>query len=146
MKTASELHLPERVSRGDDGRTLSDRVFGLLFTVFWATVAIAPLRHGGSARAWAGILATTFLVFSVIRPTLLGPLNLQWQRLGRLLQKLTNPIVMAILFFSAVTPFGLIMRLLNRDALRLQRDRDAASYWIPRQPPGPSGESMKDQF
>lgn len=146
MKTASELSLPERVSRSDDGRTLSDRVFGLLITVFWTAVAIAPVRHGGSARVWAGVLATTFLVFSVIRPTLLGPLNLQWQRLVRLLQKLTNPIVIAILFFSAVTPFGLIMRLVNRDVLRLKWDREAASYWIPRQPPGPPAESMKDQF
>ena len=112
--------LPERVSRDDDGRTLSDRVFGLLIAVFWTAVAIAPVRHGGSARVWAGVLATTFLVFSVIRPTLLGPLNLQWQRLVRLLQKLTNPIVIAILFFSAVTPFGLIMRLLNRDVLAIK--------------------------
>jgi hypothetical protein len=146
MRTPGESSLPERVSRGDGGRTLSDRAFGLLFTVFWIAVAIAPVRYGGSARVWAGILATAFLLFSVIRPTLLGPLNLQWQRLGRLLQKLTNPIVMAILFFSAVTPFGLIMRLLNRDVLRLKWDREAASYWIPRQPPGPPAESMKDQF
>lgn len=56
-------------------------------------------------------------------------------RFGRFLQRLTNPIIMAILFFSTITPFGLIMRLLNRDVLRLKWDRGVASHWIPRRPP-----------
>ena len=46
---------------------------------------------------------------------MLGPLNQSWQRLGQLLQKVTNPIVMAVLYFSIIVPFALIMRLLNGD-------------------------------
>src|ERR1700739_702646 len=130
MKTLRELSFPERVGHGDGGHVSSDLSFGLVFTVFWIVVAIAPVRYGGSPRVWAAALATILLGFSVIKPTLIGPLNLRWHKLGRLLQKFTNPIVMAILFFSAVTPFGLVMRLLNWDVLRLRWDREAASYWI----------------
>lgn len=146
MKTSSDFNFPERLVHDDGLRGLSDRVFGLVFTVFWSVVALTPLRKGEPIRTWAVILAAAFLVCGLVRPTLLGPLNLQWQRFGRFLQKVTNPILMAILFFSTITPFGLIMRLLNRDALRLKWDRGSATYWIPRRPPGPPPESMKDQF
>ncbi len=146
MKTSSDSNFPERLGHGDSPRGSTDRFFGLLFSAFWGVVAMAPLRSGGSIRAWAVVLAAAFLVTSLIRPTLLGPLNQLWQRLGQLLQMLTNPIVMAVLYFSTIVPFALIMRLLKRDVLRLKWDPYQTSYWIPRKPPGPRPESMKDQF
>jgi hypothetical protein len=36
--------------------------------------------------------------------------------------------------------------MLGKDPLQLRRDSDAASYWIHRTPPGPTPESMKNQF
>ena len=147
MKTSSDSNFPERLGHDDSPYGSTDRFFGLLFSAFWGVVAIAPLfRRGGSIRAWAVVLAVAFIVTSLIKPTLLGPLNQLWQRLGQLLQKIANPIVMAVLYFSTIVPFGLIMRLLNRDVLRLKWDPGKASYWIPRKPPGPRPESMKDQF
>ena len=41
---------------------------------------------------------------------------------------------------------GLLMRAFGKDFLRLKRDRQAASYWIPREPPGPAPDSLKNQF
>lgn len=146
MKTSNDVNFHERLEYAEDLQGSSDRVFGLIFSVFWSVVAFAPLIKGGPVRVWAGIIAAAFLVTSLIMPTLLGPLNRLWQRFGRLLRSFTNPIVMAILFFSTVVPFGLIMRLLNRDILRLKWERGSASYWIPRNPPGPRPDSMKDQF
>jgi hypothetical protein len=146
MKTSSDLDFPERVGYGEGLKRSSDRAFGLIFTVFWSIVAVAPLRKGGSVRIWAAILAAAFLVCVLARPALLGPLNRLWQRFARLLQTLTNTIVITILYFSTIVPFGLIMRLMNRDVLRIKWDRACASYWIPRNPPGPPPDSMKDQF
>ncbi|HEY6298906.1 MAG TPA: SxtJ family membrane protein [Candidatus Binatus sp.] len=146
MKISNDFNFPERIEHGDDLRRSSDRVFGLAFSVFWSVVALAPVIKGGPIRVWAVTLAAVFLVFGLVRPTVLGPLNQLWQRFGRLLQRLSSPIVMAILFCSTVVPFGLIMRLLNRDALRLKWERGSVTYWIPRNPPGPRPESMKDQF
>jgi hypothetical protein len=146
MKTSSDLDFPERVGYREALQRSSDRAFGLIFTVFWSIVAVAPLRKGGSIRIWAIIVAAAFLVCVLARPALLGPLNRLWQRFAGLLQTLTNTIVMAILYFSTIVPFGLIMRLMNRDVLRLRRDGASGSYWIPRNPPGPPPESMKDQF
>jgi hypothetical protein len=146
MKTSNGLNFPERLGHTDDLHGSSDRVFGLVFSLFWLAVAFAPVMKGGPIRVWAAILAAAFLVTCLVRPTLLGPPNQLWQRLGRLLQTLTSPVVMAIMFVSTIVPFGLIMRLLNRDALRLKWERGSTTYWIPRDPPGPRPESMKDQF
>jgi len=146
MKTSNDFNFHERTEYVEDLQGSSDRVFGLVFSVFWSVVALAPLMKSGPIRVWAGVLAAAFLVTSLIMPTLLGPLNQLWQRFGRLLRRVTNPIVMAILFFSTVVPFGLIRRLLNRDVLRLKWERESITYWIPRNPPGPGPDSMKDQF
>jgi len=146
MKTSSTFDFPEHLGHDDSPAGSTDRFFGLLFSVFWGVVAMAPLRKGESIRGWAVVLAGAFLVTSLISPSLLGPLNQLWLRLGRLLQKLTNPIVMSVLYFSTIVPFGLMMRLLNRDALRLKWERSSATYWIPRDSPGPRPDSMKDQF
>ena len=61
-------------------------------------------------------------------------------------ERVVNPIVMALLFYGTVLPTGLVMRVLGKDLLRLKRQPDADSYWIMRQPPGPSPGTMKDQF
>jgi hypothetical protein len=57
-----------------------------------------------------------------------------------------SPIMMALVFFCAVLPTGLVVRALGKDLLRLNWQPDAESYWIERRPAGPAPESMKDQF
>jgi hypothetical protein len=72
--------------------------------------------------------AEILIVLAISFPRLLSPLNVAWFRLGLLLHKIMNPIVMLALFAVAIVPAGLIMQRL-RDPLRLKRPKDA-SYWI----------------
>jgi hypothetical protein len=67
-------------------------------------------------------------------------------RLGWVLGKIVSPIVLGALFFLAVLPMGLFMRLRGKDLLRLKMDPSAKSYWIERTPPGPAPDTMKNQF
>ncbi len=59
-----------------------------------------------------------------------------------LLGRIISPIVMGFVFFLVVTPTGYIMRLLNKDLLRLKR-KNINSYWIER---ASLKSTMKDQF
>jgi hypothetical protein len=68
------------------------------------------------------------------------------RKLGLLLSRIVTPVVMGVVFFAVVTPVALILRVLGKDPLRLKLDPTAATYWIDRIPPGPSPESIKDQF
>jgi Saxitoxin biosynthesis operon protein SxtJ len=124
----------------------SDRTFGLVFTVFFTVFGLIPLLRRHEMRLWALAVAGCFFIAALAFPSLLRPVNYVWTRLGLLLQKVTNPVILGVLFYLVVTPFALICRLGGKDFLRLRFDHAAASYWLPRTPPGPSPESMKNQF
>jgi len=126
--------------------TGSDRSFGVVMAVALAAVTVLNAWHSGRLWPWTGGLAALFLAAGLLRPSILNPLNLIWLRFGLLLHRAINPIVMALLFYGTVLPTSLVMRMMGRDLLRLKRQPDADSYWIARQPPGPSPETMKDQF
>jgi hypothetical protein len=111
-----------------------------------SAVTVLNAWHSGRLWPWTGGLAALFLMAGLFRPSVLHRLNLIWLRFGLLLHKIVNPIVMALLFYATVLPTGLVMRLMGKDMLRLKRQPEANSYWIARQPPGPSPETMKDQF
>lgn len=124
----------------------SDRSFGLVFAVVFSVIGLWPLLDGGEFRAWALGTALAFLVAALTMPRRLRPLNLLWFKFGMLLHHVVTPLVMGLLFFLTVTPVGLLMRATGKDPMRLRRDPAASSYWIARDPPGPSPESMKNQF
>jgi hypothetical protein len=67
-------------------------------------------------------------------------------KLGSVLHEITNPIVMALIFYSTIVPIGIVLRLLRHDSLRLRWDVDLSSYWIDRKPPDCGTDSMKAQF
>lgn len=136
----------EVFSRDEQVVAGSDRSFGIVMAVALAAVTSLNAWHWGRLWPWTGGLAGLFLVAAWLRPSVLHPLNLIWLRFGLLLHGVVNPIVMALVFYGTVLPTGLIMRMMGKDLLRLKRQPDAESYWIVRQPPGPSPETMKDQF
>ena len=45
-----------------------------------------------------------------------------------------------------IVSVGLLARLFGKDLLSLKRDAAATSYWIKRDPPGPSPGSLTRQF
>jgi hypothetical protein len=129
----------------------SERSFGLTVAAVLALVGLvkwwrAAPEVAGAAGLWWLAAAVPFLVLGLWWSAPLRPLNRAWFRLGLALHAVVSPIVMALLFFCSVTPMALLLRLLGKDVLRLQRDNAAGSYWIPRNPPGPVRGTMKDQF
>ncbi len=144
MSTRISTH--ENFTSAEEVRASSDRTLGIVFAVFFALVALAPLLRRHAVRWWALPVSALFLIAALAAPKILAPLNRAWTALGRLLHAITNPIVLGIFFYLVFTPVGWILRLLGKDLLSLRRDPNAGSYWIPRDPPGPAPESMASQF
>jgi len=143
-KISDAVH--ESLRQDEELRMGSERGFGVVFTVVFAVVGLFPLFSSATPRWWALIIAAVILAVALLRPALLRPLNAVWFRFGLLLHKITNPLIMGLIFFLAVTPTALVMRLMRRDPLHRRFDPDASSYWIERDPPGPTPETMKWQF
>ena len=138
----------EDFSREEEVKGSSDRSFGLVLAGFFALVALGPLVRAphDQIRYWAFAPALVFLLLALFWTAPLAPLNRLWLKLGLLLFRVVSPIALGLLFYLTMTPIGLLMRATGKDPLRLKRDPAAASYWLPREPPGPPPESMKNQF
>jgi hypothetical protein len=111
----------------------SNTAFGLVVAGVFTLVAFAPAWRGGSIRLWAITLAVAFGAAAFLAPAALGPLNRVWLRVGLTMHWAVNPIVMAGLFYLAVTPFGVLRRMFRKGLVqRLRPDPAARTYWISR--------------
>jgi predicted membrane metal-binding protein len=140
MKTHERLVVDEVVSGS------SNRSFGLTFAIIFAIYGLWPLIRVAPVRAWALVVAACFLLAALVLPRVLAPLNRLWLRFGLLLHACISPVIMGLVFYTTVTPIGLMRRLLGKDPLRLRFDPDAVTYWIERHPPGPAPDTMPRQF
>ena len=120
----------------------SNRSFGLLFFIVFALIALWPLMSGGQLRFWPVPISLIFLVLGLLNSKLLSPLNSIWVKLGELLGKIIAPIVMAIIYFTILTPIGLLMRIIGKDLLNIKFSKNK-SYWTKREK---NVGSMKRQF
>ena len=124
----------------------SERSFGLLFAAVFFLIALFPLTGAEPVRRWALALTAVFALAALAAPRTLRHLNRVWFRLGLLLHRIVNPVVLGVIYFGVVVPLGLVMRRFRKDSLNLARDPACASYWIKRTPPGPAPESLKHPF
>jgi uncharacterized protein YqhQ len=142
--TMNNFH--EDLKREDDGKASSNKGFGLLFAAIAAAIAAGKYWFGHSyVLEWA-FASALLLVISLFFSQLLAPLNRAWTKLGLLLFHVINPLVMLLMYILTIIPIGFILKLKRKDLLRLKYAPDAETYWIERDPAGPSRDSMPLQF
>ena len=125
-----------------DVKISSNRSFGLVFFVFFLIIAVYPLATGENLKYWSAILSLIFLILGLLKSSILLPLNKLWFKFGLLLGSIISPIVMGIVFFIVITPISLIMKILGKDLLNLNKNKNN-TYWIEKT--GPKS-TMKNQF
>ncbi len=138
----------EDLGRSEPVEGPNERSFGL--TVGGILLLIAAWRSwpDGPAAIEAVLIAIGLglIGFGLLRPAVLAPLNRAWMRLGLLLSKVASPVALFLVYATTIVPIGLLRRALGHDPLRLKFDRNADSYWIAKEPPGPAPETMTNQF
>ena len=127
-------------------KSLSNRAFGLIFAGIFFVIAAYPLIHGAGFRQWALIVAAIFAVPALLFPIVLTPLNRLWVKFGLLMHTIINPILMGLVFFIAVLPTGILVKLFGKDPMNRKFDSQADSYWISRDKESLSKESFTNQF
>ena len=121
----------------------SNRSFGLLFFIIFLAISLWPIKSGGDLRLWSFILSLVFLILGITNSKLLAPLNKLWFKIGIILGNFISPVVMGVVFFLVVTPTGIIVRILGKDLLKTNKNKNIPTYWINRDK---KNSTMRKQF
>ncbi len=108
------------------GRDL--RNLGLVFLVALGVIGGWSWWRGAAWGGWLAGLGLAFGTWGLVWPAGLKPVYRAWMTLAVVMGYFMSRLLLSLIFFLAVTPIGLIMRLMGKDLLDMKmRDRD--SYW-----------------
>lgn len=109
-------------------------LFGLFFP--WLLEFKIPL--------WPWIILVVLGGWALIAPDSLKPVYRGWMRFGLMLSKITTPIIMGLVFFVLILPFGVVLKILGKDPMRRRFDATAGSYRI--ESDKPTKENLENPF
>ena len=122
------------------------RKFGLLVGgVFLALAAFAWWREA-SWYPVPMILGLPLFVLGAVYPRPLRPAYLGWMYMAVVLGFFVTRILLTVFFFVVITPVALWFRLIGRDALHRKIDREAETYWLPKEYPIPDRSRFEKFF
>jgi hypothetical protein len=122
------------------------RKFGLTVGgVFVLLGLLFLLRHRSSYSSFLGAGAV-LTAFGLIWPRALKYVYLAWMALAFTLGFVMSNVILALFFFLAVTPIGLLARLFQKDFLARKWDKQATSYWIQCAKGARTAENYERQF
>ena len=95
-------------------------LFGLLLP--WLFERALPL--------WPWAVFAVLAAWALLAPRSLRLVYRYWMKLGLLLNRVTTPIVLGVVFFLVVAPMGLVRRAFGRDAMARTFDDAAPTYRV----------------
>ena len=95
-------------------------LFGLLLPWIWDF----------SYPRWPWIFFAIFAVWGLVAPESLRGIFHGWMRVGRLVSKVTTPLLLGAVFFVVLMPVGLLLRLIRHDPLNRRFDASSESYRV----------------
>jgi hypothetical protein len=99
-------------------------LFGLLFP--WLFDRAFPEEF----PVWPWVLFSVLGAWGLVAPESLRPVYRGWMKFGLMLSRITTPIIMGLVFYLVVTPFGLVRRVFGKDAMA-RKFEDLVSYRVP---------------
>lgn len=93
-----------------------------------------PLLRRHIVLRWPWLIAATLWILALIAPRALGYLHRGWTLLGSGLGWLNTRVILSLLYFLAVLPIGVVMRLAGRDPMRRKFEPAASTYRVQSKP------------
>ena len=84
-----------------------------------------------TALVFAGV-GLAFGPLGLVRPQAIRPLYVFLITITRPIGWVVSHLLLAVLYYGVVTPFGLVFRLAGRDVLGRRRQPGQDSYWTPK--------------
>jgi len=109
------------------------RKFGLTVGTVLLLVGIVLYLTGKSSSVVFGGIGFLLILFGLILPSILKPLNKIWMTLAVILGWFMSRLILFILFYIVITPIGFFLKLMGKDFLHLKIDKKSKSYWETRE-------------
>ena len=126
-------------------KTPSNKNFGIVFSLIFFLISIYFFFKNTNLFIFSLIISVSFFSLSILKPSLLKPLNKSWMFIGYLLSLIVSPVVFGIIFFIMITPISLLRKIFGKDELRL-KDNSSKSFWIYNNLNDQSQSDFKNQF
>ena len=120
------------------------RSFGFMVGGIFALIGLWPLIHGQSPRLWALVVAGLLVIPAAVWPRSLKRVYRLWMIVGRILGEINSRIILSLMYWGIITPFGMVRRWFGDDPLLRKVDRHAETYRKMRDPRPAS--HMRRQF
>lgn len=91
---------------------------------------LLPWAFGFAWPAWPWILAGVLGAWGLVAPASLRPVYRGWMRFGLLMNRVTTPLILGLLFFAIITPVALFMKLIRRDTMARKLASGETSYRV----------------
>ena len=102
------------------------RQFGLLLA---AVVAVLWLIIAGVSNwPWLAGVSALLVMLGLLVPVALRPVHWLLMKVGHVVSKVLNPVLLGVVYFVIITPIGLALRLFKYDPMRRAHDDMAGSY------------------
>jgi hypothetical protein len=115
----------------EDNSTL--RKFGLTVGTVLLFAGIVLYLAGKSSSVVIGGIGVLLILFGLILPTILKPLNKIWMILAVILGWFMSRLILFILFYIVITPIGFFLKLMGKDFLHRKIDNNSQTYWETRE-------------
>ncbi len=108
------------------------REFGLVTGALVAVLfgLFLPWLLGKALPVWPWIIAGILAAWGLIAPDSLRPVHYGWMRLALLLNRITTPVILGLVFYLVILPMGVIARLFGYDPMARKLDETKTSYRV----------------
>jgi hypothetical protein len=109
------------------------RKFGVTVGAVLILVGIVLYLTDKSSSVVFGGAGVFLMLFGLILPNILKPLNKIWMTLAVILGWFMSRLILCILFYIIITPIGFFLRIAGKDFLNLRTGKNSDSYWDKRE-------------
>ncbi len=105
------------------------REFGFLIGGVLCALACLLMWRGRGSYRYFLIPGITLVIAGALSPRVLKPFQKAWMTLAILMNWVMTRVLLSVLFYLAITPIGLFMRLTGKDILNERLEPRKLSYW-----------------
>ena len=113
--------------------------------VLLAVAAWSFYRGRVTAVAVLGVVGVSLALAGLFVPPAARAFHVAWMRLAVALGWVNSRVLLTLIFYGVVTPYGFVSRLAGRDPMR-RRGRPEESYWLPRKATRQAREGFERLF